>query len=86
MQNVNLFLVFIEGIVSFFSPCILPILPIYLSILSNSSVENLKEGKTSFIGSSLFKNTIFALGISTTFFILGSSVKVLSMFLMKIKI
>nr|SUY82637.1 cytochrome c-type biogenesis protein [Clostridioides difficile] len=59
MQNVNLFLVFIEGIVSFFSPCILPILPIYLSILSNSSVENLKEGKTSFIGSSLFKNTIF---------------------------
>lgn len=80
MQNVNLFLVFIEGIVSFFSPCILPILPIYLSILSNSSVENLKEGKTSFIGSSLFKNTIFfALGISTTFFILGSSVKVLSM-------
>ncbi|HBG4018730.1 TPA: redoxin family protein [Clostridioides difficile] len=81
MQNVNLFLVFLEGIVSFFSPCILPILPIYLSILSNSSVENLKEGKTSFIGSSLFKNTIFfALGISTTFFILGSSVKVLSMF------
>ncbi|EMJ4521508.1 redoxin family protein [Clostridioides difficile] len=81
MQNVNLFLVFIEGIVSFFSPCILPILPIYLSILSNSSVENLKEGKTSFIGSSLFKNTLFfALGISTTFFILGSSVKVLSMF------
>ncbi|EQH79304.1 thioredoxin family protein [Clostridioides difficile DA00310] len=81
MQNVNLFLVFIEGIVSFFSPCILPILPIYLNILSNSSVENLKEGKTSFIGSSLFKNTIFfALGISTTFFILGSSVKVLSMF------
>lgn len=81
MQNVNLFLVFVEGIVSFFSPCILPILPIYLSILSNSSVENLKEGKTSFIGSSLFKNTIFfALGISTTFFILGSSVKVLSMF------
>ncbi|HBG4196946.1 TPA: cytochrome c biogenesis protein/redoxin [Clostridioides difficile] len=75
MQNVNLFLVFVEGIVSFFSPCILPILPIYLSILSNSSVENLKEGKTS------FKNTIFfALGISTTFFILGSSVKVLSMF------
>ncbi|WP_131035520.1 cytochrome c biogenesis protein/redoxin, partial [Clostridioides difficile] len=69
------------GLVSFFSPCILPILPIYLSILSNSSVENLKEGKTSFIGSSLFKNTIFfALGISTTFFILGSSVKVLSMF------
>lgn len=81
MQNVNLFLVFIEGIVSFFSPCILPILPIYLSILSNSSIESLKEGKTNFIRSSLFKNTIFfALGISTTFFILGSSVRVLSMF------
>ncbi len=71
MQNVNLFLVFIEGIVSFFSPCILPILPIYLSILSNSSVENLKEGKTSFIGSSLFKNTVFLLLESRQHFYIG---------------
>ncbi|MEG2786342.1 MAG: cytochrome c biogenesis protein/redoxin [Romboutsia sp.] len=79
MEKLNLAVVFIEGLLSFLSPCILPILPIYLSMLSNSSIENLKSG--SFTKSSLFRNTLFfTLGISMTFFILGSSVRVLSSF------
>ena len=82
MENINLIVVFLEGLLSFLSPCILPILPIYLSILSNSSVENLKNNQFNFIKSSLFKNTIFfTIGISTTFFILGNSVNILSSFL-----
>lgn len=81
MKDINFFIVFVQGILSFFSPCILPILPVYLSILSNSSVENLKEGNNKFVRSSLFKNTIlFVLGISMTFFILGTSVNALSSF------
>lgn len=81
MENLNLVVVFIEGLLSFFSPCILPILPIYLSMLSNSSINNLKNESTRFTNSSLFKNTLlFTLGISTTFFILGSSVNALSSF------
>lgn len=82
MENINLIVVFLEGLLSFLSPCILPILPIYLSILSNSSVENLKNNQFDFLKSSLFKNTIFfTIGISTTFFILGNSVNLLSNFL-----
>lgn len=82
MEHINLFLVFGEGVLSLFSPCILPVIPIYLSILSSSSVDNLKSGKVKFISSSLFKNTIlFVLGISTTFFILGSSVSALNYFI-----
>ncbi|MEN8076188.1 cytochrome c biogenesis protein/redoxin [Clostridioides difficile] len=81
MEDLNLLVVFVEGVLSFFSPCILPILPVYLSILSNSNLENLKLGEDKFIKTSLFKNTIlFVLGISTTFFILGSSVNLLSSF------
>lgn len=81
MEELNLLLVFIEGLLSFFSPCILPILPVYLSILSNSNVDMLKNGEDKFIKTALFKNTIlFVLGISTTFFILGSSVNILSSF------
>ena len=80
MENVNFFIVFIEGILSIFSPCILPILPIYLSMLSNSSVQDMRE--SNFRNSVLLKNTIFfTLGISSTFFILGSSIKALSTFL-----
>lgn len=79
MENLNLIVVFIEGLLSFFSPCIIPILPIYLSMLSNSSIEGLKEGK--FLKGALFRNTLFfTSGISITFFILGSSVNALSSF------
>ena len=79
MDNINFFIVFIEGVLSIFSPCILPILPIYLSMLSNSSVEEMKNFK--FKSVVLIKNTIFfTLGISTTFFILGSSLSALSSF------
>ena len=79
MEKINFIVVLIEGLVSFLSPCVLPILPIYLSMLSNSSIESLNQGR--FTKSSLFRNTLFfTLGISTTFFILGSSVNVLSSF------
>lgn len=82
MENTNLLIVFVEGVISFLSPCILPILPIYIGILSNSSVKSLKEGKVKFTSTSLFKNTIlFVLGISTTFFLLGSSINALKGFL-----
>ena len=81
MENINLLVVLVEGLISFFSPCILPILPIYLSILSNSSIQNLKDENNKFYKSSLLRNTIFfTLGISSTFFILGSSVSALSSF------
>ena len=80
MEKINLIVVFIEGLVSVLSPCVLPILPIYLSMLSNCSIESLNNG--SFTKSSLFRNTLFfTLGISTTFFILGSSVNALSSYL-----
>lgn len=79
MDNINFIIVFIEGVLSIFSPCILPILPVYLSMLSNSSVEELRDSR--FKNNVLIKNTIFfVLGISTTFFILGSSINALSAF------
>ena len=73
MENLNLLLVFIEGLLSFLSPCVLPIMPIYLSILSNSSIDILKENNLK--SSTLFKNTLFfVLGICTTFFLLSMTI------------
>lgn len=80
MGNINIFIVFIEGILSIFSPCILPILPVYLSMLANSAINDMN--KDNFKSSILIRNTIFfVLGISTTFFILGSSISALSSFI-----
>ncbi|WP_177505552.1 redoxin family protein [Anaerosinus sp.] len=79
MENFNLGVVFFEGLISFLSPCILPILPVYLSMLSNSNLDDIKSN--SVIKNSLFKNTLFfTLGISTTFFLLGSSLNILTSF------
>lgn len=79
MEKSKLFLVFIEGLLSFLSPCIIPLLPVYISILSNSTTVDSQENKNNFIKTPLFKNTIlFVLGISTTFFILGASINALS--------
>ncbi|HBI91337.1 MAG TPA: cytochrome C biogenesis protein CcsB, partial [Terrisporobacter glycolicus] len=79
MEQINLILVFFEGLFSFFSPCVLPIIPIYLSMLSNSSTDIMKD-KT-FKNSTLFKNTLFfTLGICTTFFILSMAIGAFSQF------
>ncbi len=80
MDRLNLLLVFLEGVISLFSPCVLPILPVYIGILSNSSIDSLSRN-FKFKNSILIKNTLFfILGISSTFFILGFSINALSNF------
>ena len=57
--------VFVQGLLSFFSPCVLPLLPVYLSYLSGGAANEQKRSR-------LFINTFFfVLGISAAFFILG---------------
>ena len=51
--------IYIAGILSFFSPCIFPVIPVYLSILSNGEKK------------SISKTIAFVIGLSTTFVILG---------------
>ena len=81
MSSADVFVVFMEGLLSLFSPCVLSILPVYLAILSGSSVKDLKEGEVGVKNSPILKNTIlFVLGISTTFFILGTSINALGQF------
>lgn len=84
MGHISGFVVFSEGLLSFFSSCVLSILPIYLAILSGSNVKSIKEGDDNLKDSPLLKNTIlFVLGVSTTFFILGTSINAISQFFTK---
>ena len=56
---------FLEGLVTFISPCLLPMLPIYLSYLAGGSVN---ENRTS-----AFRNALgFVMGFSVTFIALGA--------------
>lgn len=74
-------LIFLSGILSFFSPCILPLLPLYLSYLAgNSKDENIKKR------SILFNTFLFSLGIATAFLVLGISFTALGRFLNENKV
>ncbi|MGN1177755.1 MAG: cytochrome c biogenesis protein CcdA [Candidatus Ornithospirochaeta sp.] len=67
---------FLEGILSFFSPCVLPLLPVYFSFLSGGNAERNENGEIIYKRSKVVINTIFfVLGISLTFFILSLGVK-----------
>ena len=61
------------GLLSFLSPCVLPIVPPYLAYMSGVSVSDLNEGKNRAILPALF----FVLGLSTVFLFLGFSASVI---------
>ena len=63
--------VFLQGLLSFFSPCVLPLVPLYLGYLSGGVGAAETEGKKA-EGLRLFVRVLFfALGISAAFFVLG---------------
>jgi cytochrome c-type biogenesis protein len=80
-NSLSLFLVFIEGIISFFSPCVIPLIPIYISYLAGNAEYTNEDGTLSYKRRKVFFHTIFfVLGISSAFFILGMSFTALGTF------
>jgi len=75
MPDVTFAAALIAGIVSFLSPCVLPLVPPYLVYLTGTSIEHLAEGEAAF---SVKRGTVgaamlFVLGFSTVFVALGAS-------------
>lgn len=74
MFDVTLWGAFGAGLLSFLSPCILPMVPFYLSYLAGVSVNQVAEGErvsTALVLRAILATTIFALGILTIFVGLG---------------
>ena len=72
-QAINSGAVFLGGLLSFFSPCILPVLPVYIGILSDESGrgKSIAIGRMKIQSGKLIKTILFVLGISVTFLMLG---------------
>ena len=64
------FLSFFAGMISFLSPCVLPLIPGYLSFICGTDLENLQKKSKYFI---LQKSALFVLGFSLIFVLLGAS-------------
>ncbi len=79
--NVPVITVFIQGLLSFFSPCVLPILPLYISYLSGGTGVRTEDGKIYYKRSKVLMHTIcFVGGIGFAFFVLGMGASVLGTF------
>lgn len=80
-SSISFFLVLLEGFLSFFSPCVIPLVPIYMSYLAGNADIGQVEGKFIYNRRKVLLNTIsFVIGISFAFFILGISFTVLGRF------
>jgi cytochrome c-type biogenesis protein len=64
---------FIAGIISFLSPCVLPLVPGYVSLISGSSIDEIREQERRLLGTVMMKSLAFVLGFSIVFISLGAA-------------
>src|SRR5215471_16231655 len=73
---------FLAGLISFLSPCVLPLVPGYVSMLSGIGVEQLKEGQGS--GGKLLSSALaFVFGFSVVFISMGATASAIGAFLLR---
>ena len=64
--------VFLQGLLSFFSPCVLPLVPLYVSYLAGGAQRVDEDGTIHYPRKKILVNTLFfVIGVSFTFFLLG---------------
>lgn len=79
--SVPVITVFIQGLLSFFSPCVLPLIPLYIGYLSGGARTVGEDGKVYYSRKKVMVNTLFfVVGVSFTFFLLGFGASVLGNF------
>ncbi len=79
--GVSALAVFFQGALSFFSPCVLPLVPLYVSYLAGGASTVDENGVRRYPRGKIFLNTLFfVLGISFTFFLLGLGMNALGRF------
>jgi len=63
---------FVAGLVSFLSPCVLPLVPGYVSLISGVGVEELKTHESQLLRKMMLNSVSFILGFSVVFITLGA--------------
>jgi cytochrome c-type biogenesis protein len=87
MDNVTLIPAFAAGVASFISPCVLPLVPGYISFISGVSLEQLRQDQTESVRRSvILTSLVFIAGFSTIFILLGASATYAGRFLLQNKI
>ena len=80
--NISFFWAFAAGFLSFLGPCVLPLIPGYLSFISGYTVEELNEATTKKREHVLWVSILFVLGFSLIFTLMGASASLIGSFLL----
>lgn len=71
---VNILIAFAGGLLSFLSPCVLPLVPGYISLMSGVSIDHLKDGNVTGSRRAVIANSLaFNAGLSVIFLALGGT-------------
>jgi cytochrome c-type biogenesis protein len=74
MNEVSLLGAFAAGVISFLSPCVLPLVPGYIAIISGRSLEELQSGQDQkLLARALLQSLLFICGFSLVFISLGAT-------------
>ena len=83
-QDITLWTAFIAGLLSFVSPCVLPIVPAYLSYITGASA-NITQEESKFNIKAVIPVIFFVLGFSTVFILMGASASYIGQFFIEYK-
>src|ERR687885_1654866 len=79
-SNITIPIAFLAGLLSFLSPCVLPLVPGYVSLISGVSIDHLKggtESRASARRAVILNSIAFNIGLSMIFLSLGAAVGLL---------
>ena len=72
-SSISIALAFAAGLVSFLSPCVVPLVPSYLSFVSGLTLDELTSASTEHRARTMLRATLFVLGFSLVFISLGAA-------------
>nr|WP_309101248.1 cytochrome c biogenesis protein CcdA [Fredinandcohnia onubensis] len=78
MGDINIFLSFGAGLLSFISPCCLPLYPAFLSYITGVSIDEIKENNGLLKKRAILHTLFFLAGFSSIFIVLGLSTSLIS--------
>ena len=83
LSEVSLMAAFLAGFLSFISPCVLPLVPGYISFISGISLEDIENKKQQNKNTIIISSLFFIIGFSLIFILLGATATFLGSFLLE---
>ena len=78
MEEISYFYVLLAGLLSFLSPCVLPIVPGYLCFIAGTSLDKALDNQETLRSNTLKYSISFVFGFSSIFVLMGASATYLS--------